>query len=100
MIEDRTSLNAIYFVEIPLLEECCGKLKYDKICVVKAPFDLRVERIISRDGVSLESAVKMIEAQIKEESIYTKADFIINNNGSISDIEKDVQKIYEQCLIG
>lgn len=100
MIENRAASEGLIFVEIPLLEECEGLLKYDKLCAVKAPFEDRVERIIKRDGVSREIAVKIIEAQRKEEKVYEKADFIVENQGLISDIEENVRKIYEQCLIG
>lgn len=55
----------------------------DELCdftaVVTAPVDVRLERIMRRDGLSLEKATERISAQ-KDESFFTKkADFILWN---------------------
>lgn len=55
----------------------------DELCdftaVVTAPADVRLERIMRRDGLSLEKAMERISAQ-KDESFFTKkADFILWN---------------------
>lgn len=51
----------------------------DFTAVVTAPVDVRLERIMARDGLTLEKAMERISAQ-KDESFFTKrANFIIWN---------------------
>ena len=94
-IERRAKEYACVFVEIPLFEECYENVKYDKICAVQAPINARAERVAKRDGISLESALKIIEVQAKEESVYDRADFIINNDGDFLNLEKQVLRMLE-----
>jgi len=52
----------------------------DKIIVVAAPEDLRINRIVLRDRVSEEVAINKIRSQMPEEEKLKFADYIINNN--------------------
>lgn len=94
-INDLTLSEGLIFVEVPLLEETLGLIKFDKICAVKAPIQVRAKRVSLRDNISLESALKIIEVQAREEEIYNKADFIINNDGSLEYLRDQVIKMYE-----
>lgn len=59
----------------------------EKIIVVTAPAGERLARIISRDGISRDSALKRINAQKPEQYYTERADLIIKNYGdrSLSD---------------
>ena len=92
-IENRARDYKRVFVEIPLFEECAENVKYDKICAVKAPLAARISRVSTRDGISIESAKKIIDVQAKEERVYDKADFIINNDGDMRKLEEQVLRM-------
>lgn len=52
----------------------------DIIVSVVADKDVRLKRIISRDGISEKQAEQRINAQLSEEFFRTESDFIIENN--------------------
>ena len=53
----------------------------DKTVSVVAPENIRLERIIKRDGISEADALLRINAQPKAEYYIEKSDIIINNDG-------------------
>ena len=61
-----------------LLESECRSL-CQKIVVVTAPLDIRLERILRRDGITLEQAMTRINAQKSDEYYCSNADIIIRN---------------------
>lgn len=71
----------------------------DRLCdftvAVCAPVDIRLERIMKRDGITEEKAMERINAQ-KEESFFTKrADFILWNYPPY-DLSKEIIPIISQ----
>ncbi len=65
------------------------------VAVVAEP-DIRKKRIMARDGLSEEEAVKRIAAQEDEDFYRKHADFIIENNSGIQALEQQTKQIYDQ----
>lgn len=61
-----------------LLESDCKEL-CQLIAVVTAPEDIRLERILRRDGISSENAIRRIKAQKSDEYYFSQAHIIIRN---------------------
>lgn len=61
-----------------LLDSDCKDI-CQKIIVVTAPEDIRLERILKRDGISYEQAMTRIKAQKDDEYYFRHADIIIRN---------------------
>lgn len=61
-----------------LLDSDCKDL-CQKIIVVTAPEDIRLERILKRDAISYEQAMTRIKAQKDDEYYFRYADIIIRN---------------------
>ena len=61
-----------------LLDSDCKDL-CEKIIVVTAPEDIRLDRILRRDGISYEQAITRIKAQKDDEYYFSHADIIIRN---------------------
>ena len=61
-----------------LLDSDCKDL-CQKIIVVTAPEDIRLERILSRDGITKQQAMTRIKAQKDDEYYFSHADIIIRN---------------------
>ena len=61
-----------------LLESSCKDL-CEKIIVVTAPEDIRLSRILKRDGITKEQALIRINAQFPDEYYNEKADILIRN---------------------
>ena len=52
---------------------------FDKVLLVTAPLSLRIERVMSRDGVDRNAVLKRIEKQWSDEKKRDLADIIIEN---------------------
>ena len=74
------------FFDCPLLFETNLQNTVDEIILVVADKAIRIKRIMERDGLSEEQAVKRIEMQMSDEEKIPLADIIIENNGSKEDL--------------
>ncbi len=97
-IARRSAGKETVFVEVPLLGELKNAELFDRICFVRAPRDVRVERIIARDGVSAEQAESALEIQRGEEELEKTADFVIDNTSGLEELGEAVKKMYAECL--
>lgn len=68
----------------------------DEVWVVASQHDIRLKRIMQRNGYTLEEANERIDSQAREDQYLGIADFVIDNDGSIEDLEKTVVKLYLQ----
>lgn len=66
--------------EAALIYETGGEKELDKVVVVTAPVELRVKRVMERDGLTREAIEARINQQLPEAEKVEKADFVINND--------------------
>lgn len=64
----------------------------DEIWVVTASMETRVKRIMSRDNMTREEAEQRIAAQMSQEDYIKLADIVLENDGSMYDLEKKVDE--------
>ncbi|MEG1794603.1 MAG: dephospho-CoA kinase, partial [Rikenellaceae bacterium] len=66
----------------------------DVVVVVTAPLELRIERVVSRDGVKREQVLSRINSQLQDDKRIEYADFVITADGSrsVEDMIKDLHK--------
>ena len=83
--------------EAALLFESGSHTELDKIIVVDAPLELRIRRILKRDGLSEQETLARIGNQWPQETKLRQADFIIQNDGTSPLIPK-VWAIHHQLL--
>ncbi|MDE6124192.1 MAG: threonylcarbamoyl-AMP synthase [Eubacterium sp.] len=83
-------------LDAPLLFECGGNEMCYKSIAVLAPREIRLNRIVERDGITKEQALARINAQKDEEFYKTNSDFTVINDGR--DIENQINKILEEIL--
>ncbi|MDH4960804.1 dephospho-CoA kinase [Ligilactobacillus salivarius] len=80
----------VLILDIPLLFEG----GYDKMCdftmVIYIPKELQIERLIQRDGLTRDKALKRISAQLDSAERNSKADIVIDNSRSIKDTHNQV----------
>lgn len=75
--------NKYVLKEAALLFESGSYKELDKIILVTAPKEIRIERVLARDNHrTKEDVEKIIQNQISEEEKEAKANFIIRNNES------------------
>ncbi len=83
--------------ESALLFEIKAGDKFDKIILVTAPKDIRINRVIKRDNVTKERVLNRMKNQLSDQKKIPLSDFVIINDGK-EDIAKQVQKIHNQIL--
>lgn len=82
--------------EAAILYESGGDKHVDAVAVVDAPEEVRIRRVMERDG-STEAAVRArIENQWPAEELRTRADFVIQNDGEESALLAQVERVFEQ----
>lgn len=74
-----------------LFESGFDKLVDYKICVV-APLEIRLQRIMQRDGLTRQKAMEWIGKQMPQEEVSSKCDFVIVNDG-VADLQQQIENL-------
>lgn len=86
--------EAIVVMEIPLLYETHAERICDEVWVVWVDRETQMERLMQRDGISREDAIKRIEAQMDLDEKARLADVVIDNRHSIEETNETATKNY------
>ena len=81
---------------IPLLFESNLADEFDFIVLVDAPRDVRLERIVRDRGLEEAEAMDMIASQMPAELKRARANWVIENSGSMEDLESEVDRLWEE----
>ena len=82
--------DKLIVVSIPLLFESNLSYFVDQVMVVYVPESTQLERLQARDQLTPEQATQRIQAQLSIEIKKNQADFVIDNQGSLENTEKQV----------
>ena len=96
--EYRTLGKPAVLIDAPLLFESDFNSICDIIICVVSDLNSRVERIVSRDGISEEDALLRISKQINDEWLIEHSDYVIVNNGTVEELHERVGEIAELIL--
>jgi dephospho-CoA kinase len=84
----------IVFIDVALLFEAGFDSLADIIVCIKSSIDIRIKRLMNRDNISKEYALKKIESQMTNEEMCKKSDIIINhNNNDLTLFYNDIDKM-------
>lgn len=86
----------IVCVEVPLLFETGMDTLFDVTIAVTAKDGLLVERISGRDHVTPADARKMLDLQMSQEEKIKRADHVITNTGTMSELFDSVDKLFDK----
>lgn len=73
--------SGIEWVESAILFESGLNRFVDRVVVVTAPEEVRIARVMERDGISREKALEWIDRQMPQDYLVSHADHIILNDG-------------------
>lgn len=93
----RANTNAFILKESALLFEAGIEQGLDRIVVVVAPEELRIQRVMERDQLSIEQVMVRLKNQMSQEEKMKKADVVIMNDGKQSLIDQ-VIKTHEALI--
>lgn len=106
-IKDRISelcLNrTIVFLDIPLLFEQFDLwehhgIKFDEIWLVYLDNETQIERLMNRDEISKEEALRKIESQMDLNYKKTKSSKTIDNSGDVKYLKEQVDKLLKELI--
>jgi len=80
--------------DIPLLFERRMTDNFDRIVLVDAPRPVRLERLVRERGLKETEAMDMIVAQMPAELKRARADFIIDNDGTLTALDDRVSEVW------
>ena len=91
-----TQNSKIAFVAIPLLFEAQMEDLFDKIMFVYCDDDIRLNRLIARNGYTEEYAKLRMDAQMPQDDKLHKSDIVVYNNSTIEELVVSVKNALEQ----
>ncbi|MBQ2899442.1 MAG: dephospho-CoA kinase [Oscillospiraceae bacterium] len=81
-----------------VIESGCGKMCDVLVSVVADP-ETRMTRIIKRDGITKADAERRIRAQKPEEFYTERSDFVIRNDSTEADLERNVNSVLKNMVL-
>lgn len=94
---EKNGITAVVF-DAPLLFESEFDKKCDFIIAVTANKNDKIQRIMQRDGIDYKRADARISSQLSEEFLIEHSDYVIENTGSVDDLNSSVQKIIKNIF--
>jgi dephospho-CoA kinase len=82
--------------DVPLLAESRGRAGFDAVIVVDVPPELQLERLVSLRGMAPEQAKARIAAQASREQRLGVADVVVDNSGSLDDLDRRVAEVWAE----
>ena len=67
----------------------------DRVIVVTAPEELRIQRVMTRDEISREKVLEWMSRQLPQEEVRQRADFEIVNDG-LADLNQQLDEILKE----
>ncbi len=84
--------------EAALLPPTSIRQRLDVVLTVSAPKTMRLQRVLNRGGLSVSEIEARMNAQPASELYEALADEIICNNGSLEDLQSEVDRIWNRLL--
>ena len=84
--------------DVPLLAENGLKGRYDKVIVVDVPPELQIARLIAGRKMGPGQARDRIAAQANREDRLAIADIVIENTGTLADLDRRVDEVWAELF--
>jgi dephospho-CoA kinase len=92
----RDNPHGIVQAVIPLLFEVHLQPLVHKVLVVYVSPDTQVERLMRRNQISREEALRILDAQMPIDQKAARADFIVRNEGGLDQTRKQVHALWQK----
>lgn len=86
--------DAVVVHDIPLLVETGQADRFDAVVVVDVPSQVQVDRLREHRGLTAQEAESRIAAQATREQRTGAADFVVDNTGSLTELEARVHEVW------
>lgn len=96
----RTTDKALVFYDAPVLFETRAHELTDENWVVTADHDIRIRRVMARDGVSEQAVEARMANQMSDAEKCARADAVLDNSGSREELIRRVDALLERAEAG
>lgn len=100
--EISAQLNAITSPYALLVHPLLFETKQDVICklviAIDVPKNIQLQRVMSRDNISKESAEKIMATQLSNSERIDRADLVLENSGNIAEMNAKVFELHKKIL--
>jgi len=86
--------NGIAVIDAALMIESGGYLRFDKLIVVHCRPEVQLERLITRDGISREEALRRINSQMSQAEKQEFADYLIDTSDGFETTRTETNEVY------
>ena len=83
-------------IEVPLLFETGIEKLFDIVIVVVSPLNVQKERILNRDAISERQVLLRINSQMDIKKKKKKANYVINNNKTMTMLRKKTKEVWNR----
>ena len=90
--------HKIFVVDAALIYESGADTHMDYVIVVTSLLRYRTERVMSRQNITRDDFMKRVALQWSDEDKEHLADFIIQNNSDLKNLEKESKNIFESLF--
>src|SRR2546422_855580 len=94
--EARERGDALVVNDIPLLFEVLDPAQFDVVVLVDAATTVRRTRLRAMRGLSNDEADRMLAVQMPAERKRARSHFVIDNDGSRSELERGTRAVFEE----
>ena len=98
LAEYRNECFPAAIVDAPVLFESGFDKECNEIICVLADRDVRIARIMSRDGIARDAAEKRIASQMPDEILISKCDHVIYNNSDIESLREQILSLKNKLI--
>ena len=95
-LERAAGPGAIVVHDVPLIAENGRAGAYDVVVVVDAPPKMQAERLVRQRGMTPEQAGARMAAQASREQRLAIADIVIDNSGSLAELDRQVGDLWAE----
>lgn len=88
--------GGIVIIDAALMIESGGYRRLDKLIVVHCRPEIQLQRLMSRDGLSVEAAEQRINSQMPQEEKKKYADFLIDTSGDFDSTRGQVREVFQE----
>ena len=86
----------LLFVAIPLLFEAKMEDLFDVIIFISADEKIRLERLMTRNKITEDEAIKRIKAQMPEDEKISKSHYVVENNSDLKTLKNNLHQVLDK----
>ncbi|HEX7057216.1 MAG TPA: dephospho-CoA kinase [Bacilli bacterium] len=89
---ERKQPDKLVVADIPLLFESGSQYRFQQTMLVYVPEDVQLARLMARDAIGREAALRRMAAQIPIEEKKRRADIVIDNSGTLAETKRQIDE--------